>query len=86
MDTTNELARTPKQIGNLVRRTRKRLGLTQTQLGAIAGLRQETISLIETGNPAAKLETILTILAALDLEFRITSRSKGGGADIESIF
>lgn len=81
-----DLARTPKQIGNLVRRTRKKRGLSQTQLGDIAGLRQETVSLIETGNPAAKLETMLAVLAALDLEFQIMPRSKGGGADIEDIF
>ena len=82
----NELARTPKQIGAIIRRARKRIGWNQTQLGDKAGLRQETISLIETGNPAAKLKTILAVLAALDLEFRITSRSKTQAADIETIF
>lgn len=81
-----DLARNPQQIGNLVRRTRKKLGLSQRQLGEKTGLRQETISLIETGNPAAKLETILSVLAALDLEFRIVPRSKGGAAEIEDIF
>ena len=81
-----DLARTPKQIGNLVRRTRKKRGLSQTQLGDRAGLRQETISLIETGNPAARLETILVVLAALDLELRMVPRSKGSGDDIENIF
>ena len=81
-----DLARTPKQIGNTIRRARKKLGLSQTELADSAGFRQETISLIETGNPAAKLETILAILAALDLEFQILSRSKGGDADIEDIF
>lgn len=81
-----DLARTPKQIGNLIRRTRKKRGLTQAALGATAGLRQETISLIETGNPATRLETILAVLAALDLEFRIVPRSKGGDTALEEIF
>ena len=80
------MARTPQHIGNLIRRTRRTQGLSQAQLGAKAGFRQETVSLIETGNPAAKLETILTILAALDLEFQIVPRSKGDSADIEKIF
>ncbi|WP_108523041.1 helix-turn-helix transcriptional regulator [Bradyrhizobium algeriense] len=80
------LARTPNQIGNLIRRTRKKRGLSQSQVGARAGLRQETISLIETGNPAAKLETILAVLATLDLEFRIVPRTKGTAADLEDIF
>ena len=82
----NDLARTPKQIGNLVRRTRKKRGWSQTELGNKSGLRQETISLIETGNPATKLETILTVLAALDLEFRAAPRSKGQASDIEELF
>lgn len=81
-----ELARTPKQIGNLVRRARKRRGWSQTQLGDKAGLRQETISLIETGNPATRLETMLAVLATLDLEFRVTARSKGHPSEIEELF
>lgn len=60
--------------------------LSQTQLGDRAGVRQETISLIETGNPAARLETILVVLAALDLEFRIVTRGKASPADIEDVF
>jgi HTH-type transcriptional regulator/antitoxin HipB len=81
-----DLARAPNQIGAIVQRARKKRGWNQTQLGEKAGLRQETISLIETGNPAAKLETILAVLAALDLEFQVTQRSKGKAADIEGIF
>ena len=81
-----DLARDPRQVGNLVRRARKKQGLSQSQLGDKAGLRQETISLIETGHPAAKLQTILGLLAALDLELRIVPRSKGQAADIEEIF
>lgn len=84
--TTQDLARDPRQIGNLVRRARKREGLSQAELGDKAGLRQETISLIETGHPAAKLQTILSVLAALDLELRIVPRSKARAADIEEIF
>ncbi len=81
-----DLARNPKQIGNIVQRARKKRDLNQTELGNLAGLRQETISLIETGNPATKLETILAVLAALDLEFRIAPRSKAHADDIEDIF
>ena len=72
----NDLARDPKQIGNLIRRARKRRGWSQKTLGDKANLRQETISLLENGNPAAKIETILTVLAVLDLELRIARRSK----------
>lgn len=81
-----DLARTPRQIGAVVRRARQRRSLSQAQLGETVGLRQETISLIETGNPATKLETILKVFAVLDLEFRIAPRSKSGGADLEDVF
>ncbi|MGH7968554.1 MAG: helix-turn-helix transcriptional regulator [Limisphaerales bacterium] len=74
----SDLARDPRQIGNVIRRTRKLRGLSQGELGDKAGLRQETISLMENGNSAAKIETILAVLAALDLELRIAPRSKGG--------
>ena len=80
------LARNPKQIGNLIRRARKKHGLSQKRLGDKAGLRQETVSLLETGNAAAKLETILAVLAALDLEFRIVGRSKGDASALGEIF
>ena len=81
----NVLARDPKQIGNLIRRARKQRALSQKALGDKAGLRQETISLIENGNLAAKIETVLAVLAALDLELQIAPRSKGGPG-VESYF
>ncbi|MGV3661331.1 MAG: helix-turn-helix transcriptional regulator [Prosthecobacter sp.] len=76
-----DLARSPQQIGSSIRRARKKLGLNQQELGDKAGLRQKTISVIETGNPAAKIETLLAVLAALDLEFQIAPRSKGDDDD-----
>jgi HTH-type transcriptional regulator/antitoxin HipB len=72
----SDLARTPRQIGAIIRRNRRRLGLSQSELGERAALRQETISLIETGNSATRLDTILAVLAALDLEFQIAARSR----------
>ncbi len=56
------------------------------QLAERAGLRQATISMIESGEKPAKLESILAVLAALDLELRIGQRSKGHGRDIEELF
>lgn len=69
-----DLARSPEQIGNAIRRARKKRGMSQSELGEKTGLRQGTISLIEKGHPAAKLETILAVLTALDLEFQINPR------------
>jgi HTH-type transcriptional regulator/antitoxin HipB len=75
-----DLARSPEQIGNIIRRARRKRGMSQSALGAKAGLRQETISLIEKGHPAARLETILAVLTALNLEMQIAPRSGLAGA------
>lgn len=82
----SDLARTPRQIGSIIQRARKKRGWTQMKLAERAGLRQATISMIERGEKPAKLESILAVLAALDLEFRIGERSKGHGSDIEELF
>jgi len=82
----NDLARDPKQIGNSIRRVRKGRQWSQQELASRVGTRQETISLIENGNPATKVETLLAVLAALDLEFQIAPRSKASKRDLESQF
>ena len=82
----SELARTPRQIGTIIQRKRKKRDWTQMQLAEQAGLRQATISLMEKGEKPAKLESILAVLAALGLEFRIDERSRGQGSDIEDLF
>ena len=82
----NDLARTPKQIGTIIQRARKQRDWTQSDLAERAGLRQGTISVIEKGDKPAKLDSILAVLAALDLEFRVGERAKGAGQDIEELF
>ena len=72
----SNLARDPKQIGNIIRNARKRLKLTQAELANRTGVRQATISEIETGNSSARVASLLPVLAALDLEFRIAPRSR----------
>ena len=72
-----ELARDPKQIGNLIRNARKRKALSQKELASMAGLRQENISMIENGYASTKLHNLLAILSALDLELQVSLRSTG---------
>lgn len=82
MDT---LARTPDQIGNALRRARKSKGLTQKEVSSLSGLRIATISSVENGDEGTQLKTILAIMMALGLEFRIGERRKVQ-PDIEDIF
>lgn len=79
-------ARTPAQIGALVRRARRTRRLSQKELGDKIGLRQATISKLEKGEPATQLSTLLDVLTALDLELAITDRKRSSKEDLEHIF
>ncbi|MBX9906094.1 MAG: helix-turn-helix domain-containing protein [Burkholderiales bacterium] len=81
-----QIARTPKQIGEIVRRRRQTLKQTQVQMGKQVRLRQATISKLETGEPGTRLSTLFDVLTALDLELVIRSRSKSSSHDIEENF
>lgn len=81
-----QIARTPQQLGAAVRRRRKQLELSQSQLGTRINRRQATISKLEAGEPATQLDTLLDTLAALDLEILIRPRTKGAATDIEALF
>lgn len=80
-----QIARTPKQIGAAVRRRRRGAGLSQAELGARTGLRQATISALESGEPGTELRTLIDVLAALGLELAIRERSKASET-IETLF
>lgn len=80
------IARTPKQIGDVVRRHRKLLALSQTDLGAKTGLRQATISDLERGIGRAQLQTLVRVLSALGLELVIRERTRAQAKDMEDLF
>lgn len=82
---TKQTARTAKQLGAIIRRERRKQGITQAQLGERIGLRQATVSKLESGEPATRLSTLLDALAALDLEIAIDERGKPS-TDIEALF
>jgi HTH-type transcriptional regulator / antitoxin HipB len=79
-------ARTPQQLGALIRRQRRQAAITQHQLGHKMGARQATVSKLESGEPATQLKILMDALAALDLELVIRPRSKAEPKDIEDIF
>jgi HTH-type transcriptional regulator / antitoxin HipB len=82
----SHIARSPKQLGTIIQRTRKQRGLTQTELANLAGLRQEMISKIETGHEGTKLSSIYALFAALDLELVVDTRSGKPTKTIADIF
>ncbi len=83
---SEQIARSEKQLGAVLRRARKNAGLSQAQLGEKISLRQATISKLEDGASATQLRTALAALAALDLELVVRPRSKAAAPDIEDIF
>ncbi len=80
------IARTPKQIGDAIRRWRRQEKLTQSQLGDRMSARQATVSKLEAGEPATQLRTLMDALAALDLELVVQPRNKGAASSIEDLF
>lgn len=82
----DQIARTTRDLGNVLRNARKAQNLTQTDLAARAGIWQRTVSNIETSAGGAKVDTIFDLLAALDLELHIVPRSKMTPGELEDIF
>jgi HTH-type transcriptional regulator/antitoxin HipB len=80
------IARSPQQVGAVLHRLRKEKGWTQAQLAQRAGVRQELVSKIESGQEGTRLATIFALLAALELEFLIQPRSTFRAEDFEDIF
>lgn len=81
-----QIARTEKQLGAVLRRSRKKARLSQGALGAQMHLRQGTISRLEAGEPAVQLRTLMKTLSALNLELVVRPRSQSSAADIEDLF
>jgi HTH-type transcriptional regulator/antitoxin HipB len=71
----NNLARSAKQLGNVIQQRRMAKTLTQTQLANLIGTGQKTISKIENGNPATRLDTLFSVLGALDLQLHVNPRT-----------
>ena len=81
-----QIARTEKQLGAILRRARKQAGLTQGTLGEQMHLRQGTVSRLEGGEPAVQLRTLMEALSALKLELVVRPRSQASPFDIEDLF
>jgi HTH-type transcriptional regulator/antitoxin HipB len=82
----DQIARTPKQVGDAVRRQRRSLGMTQRDLAGKTSLRQATISDVEAGEPGTQLRTLFDTLTALDMEVVVRPRTKASNEEIEDLF
>jgi len=64
----------PEALGKVLRHYRKNLGLTQVEAGSKFNLPQKTVSRIEAGAVAIRLDTVFKYMAALGLEMHLEPR------------
>ena len=73
---------TDVQIGRILRELRRRLGLTQKQLGDRVGVSQQLISLIERGHGSkVSGDTLRRVFAAVDARWEPVVSWRGGALD-----
>lgn len=73
------VARTPKQLGPILRSIRAERGLTQKEAGAKVGLKQSTVSAIESDSARTSVDTLYKLLSALELELVVRDKPRDRG-------
>ena len=68
--------RNNKELGEAIRAERLKKELRQVDLARKASVRQALISELENGATSARVDTVLKVLAALDLDLAIVTRRK----------
>ncbi len=68
--------RNNKELGEAIRAERLKQGLRQVDLARKASVSQARISELETGATSPCVDTVLKVLAALDLDLAIETRRK----------
>jgi len=64
-----------KSLGRVIRAHRRRAGLRQDELAALAGVGNRFVSELEHGKSTAELGRTLRVMAVLGLELEITPRT-----------
>lgn len=72
------LAKTPEQLGSILRGFRQRRGLTQQALAERLGLPQKAISIAETRPATMSLTRLFQILGALGVELTLAEPPAAG--------
>jgi len=69
------IARTPTQLGQILRGCRRQKRLSQTEAGNRVGLLAKTVSALESNPERSTIESFFKLLSALDLELVLRERS-----------
>ena len=70
----NQIAHTPRQLGQILKGQRKNQQLTQVEAARVVGLYQKTISKLEHAPESATIDSLFKLLSALNLELVVQSR------------
>ena len=77
--------RTTKQFIAKLKQARLDQGLTQAQLGDLVGMSQKKIAMIENLTASPRLDVLLIITSALDLNLSVESDSKADSKGSKNI-
>ena len=69
---------TPDDLGRLVKKERKAMGLTQAELALASGTGIRFISDLENGKPTCQIGKTLTVLKTLGIRMTLSSRHSPG--------
>jgi y4mF family transcriptional regulator len=72
---------TPQQIGQLVKRARKKLGVTQKDLALTSGTGLRFIIELEQGKVTCQIGKVLTVLHTLGITVQLTLPAGGGAGE-----
>jgi HTH-type transcriptional regulator/antitoxin HipB len=72
------LIHSPKELALFVINQRKNRKLSQAEVGKRVGLKQQTISEFERRPEGTKLNTLFSILSAVNLDIQISSKDDSG--------
>ncbi|MDH4054543.1 MAG: helix-turn-helix transcriptional regulator [Gammaproteobacteria bacterium] len=70
---------TPEELGRIVKKERKAMGLTQADLALTSGTGMRFISDLENGKPTCQIGKTLTVLKTLGLRLALSSPHRHGG-------
>lgn len=71
---------TTEEIGQIVRNTRKQIGVTQADLALTSGTGLRFVSDLENGKSTCQIGKVLTVLQTLGIKIGLTTPSAKGSA------
>lgn len=75
------LTSSPKELALFAMNQRKKLKLSQSDVGKLVGLKQQTVSEFEINPESTRIETLYRILSALNLDVELTTKNEKNSAD-----